>query len=73
MLKVHNKRFRFRIININNDNRERLKKNMINYRPLLDKEIATLTVYGCSAEDWKQVQVVEDFSASYFYNVYQGF
>ena len=70
MLKVHNKRFRFRIININNDNRERLKKNMINYRPLLDKEIATLTVYGCSAEDWKQVQVVEDFSASYFYNVH---
>lgn len=43
---------------------------MINYRPLLDKEIATLTVYGCSAEDWKQVQVVEDFSASYFYNVH---
>lgn len=43
---------------------------MINYRPLLDKEIATLTVYGCSAEDWKQVLVVEDFSASYFYNVH---
>lgn len=43
---------------------------MTNYRPLLDKEIATLTVYGCSAEDWKQVQVVEDFSASYFYNVH---
>src|SRR5665647_2879732 len=43
---------------------------MTNYRPLLDKEIATLTVYGCSAEDWKQVKVVEDFSASYFYNVY---
>ena len=46
------------------------KMKMINYRPLLDKEIATLTVYGCSAEDWKQVQVVEDFSASYFYNVH---
>jgi hypothetical protein len=44
--------------------------NMINYRPLLDKEIATLTVYGCSAEDWKQVQVVEGFLASYFYNVH---
>src|ERR1035437_4010373 len=43
---------------------------MTNYRPLLDKEIATLTVYGCSAEDWKQVLVVEDFSASYFYNVH---
>lgn len=43
---------------------------MTNYRPLLDKEIATLTVYGCSAEDWKQVQVVEGFSASYFYNVH---
>ncbi len=43
---------------------------MTTYRPLLDKEIATLTVYGCSAESWKQVQVVEDFSASYFYNVH---
>jgi carbonic anhydrase/acetyltransferase-like protein (isoleucine patch superfamily) len=43
---------------------------MTNYRSLLDKEIATLTVYGCSAEDWKQVLVVEDFSASYFYNVH---
>jgi hypothetical protein len=43
---------------------------MTNYRPLLDKEIATLTVYGCSAQDWKQVQVVEDFSPSYFYNVH---
>lgn len=43
---------------------------MTNYRPLVDKEIATLTVYGCSAENWKQVQVAEDFSPSFFSNVY---
>jgi hypothetical protein len=43
---------------------------MTKYRPLLDKEIATLTVYGCSAESWKTVQVTEDFSPSYFYNVH---
>lgn len=43
---------------------------MTNYRPLIDKEIATLTVYGCSAENWKQVQVVEDFSSSFFFNVH---
>jgi len=43
---------------------------MTNYRPLIDKEIATLTVYGCSAENWKQVLVVEDFSSSFFFNVH---
>jgi carbonic anhydrase/acetyltransferase-like protein (isoleucine patch superfamily) len=43
---------------------------MTKYRPLLDKEIATLTVYGCSAENWKEVQVREEFSPSYFYNVH---
>jgi len=43
---------------------------MTNYRSLIDKEIATLTVYGCSAENWKTVQVVEDFSPSFFYNVH---
>ena len=43
---------------------------MTKYRPLLDQEIATLTVYGCSAENWKDVQVIEEFSSSYFYNVH---
>jgi carbonic anhydrase/acetyltransferase-like protein (isoleucine patch superfamily) len=40
------------------------------YRQLLDKEIATLTVYGCSAENWKNVQVAEDFSATFINNVH---
>ena len=43
---------------------------MIKYRQLADKEIATLTVYGCSAENWKTVQVVEDFSPKFFSNVH---
>ena len=43
---------------------------MTNYRQLLDKEIATLTVYGCSAENWKNVQVAEDFSATFINNVH---
>lgn len=43
---------------------------MINYRQLLQKEIATLTVYGCSAENWKDIQVPEDFSPQYFFNVH---
>jgi len=43
---------------------------MPQYRQLLDKEIATLTVYGCSAEDWKNVQVDENFSAQYIQNVH---
>jgi len=30
---------------------------MTNYRSLNEREIATLTVYGCSAENWKDVQV----------------
>jgi len=40
------------------------------YRQLTDKEIATLTVYGCSAENWKEVEVAEGFSPSFFSNVY---
>ena len=40
------------------------------YRQLTDKEIATLVVYGCSAENWKAVEVAEDFSPSFFSNVY---
>lgn len=43
---------------------------MTNYRPLLDKEIATLTVYGCSAENWENVQVTENFSPTYISNVH---
>jgi len=43
---------------------------MMNYRQLTDKEIATLTVYGCSAENWTEVQVVEDFSPTFVLNVH---
>jgi hypothetical protein len=43
---------------------------MTNYRPLSDKEIATLTVYGCSAENWKEVQVKEYFSPAFISNVH---
>jgi len=43
---------------------------MTNYRPLLDKEIATLTVYGCSSENWKNVQVASDFSPNFISNVH---
>jgi carbonic anhydrase/acetyltransferase-like protein (isoleucine patch superfamily) len=42
----------------------------MNYRPLTEKEIATLTVYGCSAEKWSEVHVAEDFSPSYIANVH---
>jgi hypothetical protein len=40
------------------------------YRQLTDKEIATLTVYGCSAENWKEVEVADGFSPLFFSNVY---
>ena len=43
---------------------------MTNYRSLSEKEIATLTVYGCSAENWKEVQVTEDFSPAFISNVH---
>jgi hypothetical protein len=43
---------------------------MATYRQLLDKEIATLTVYGCSAENWKEVQVTEDFSPNFISNTH---
>jgi len=43
---------------------------MTNYRALSDKEIATLTVYGCSAVNWKEVQVTEDFSPAFISNVH---
>lgn len=31
------------------------------YRPLRDEEIQTMQEQGCSAEDWSQIQVVDDF------------
>jgi len=43
---------------------------MTDYRILSEKEIATLTVYGCSAENWKNVQVIEDFSPAFITNVH---
>ena len=43
---------------------------MSNYRQLTDKEIATLTVYGCSAENWKNVMVSENFSPTFISNVH---
>jgi hypothetical protein len=43
---------------------------MTNYRQLIDREIATLTVYGCSAENWENVQVVEDFKPTFITNVH---
>jgi len=43
---------------------------MSNYRPLSEKEIATLTVYGCTAENWKEVNVAEDFSPVFITNVH---
>lgn len=43
---------------------------MINYRQLAEKEIATLTVYGCSADSWSDIEVVENFSPTYVSNVH---
>jgi hypothetical protein len=43
---------------------------MTNYRQLTEKEISTLTVYGCTAENWKKVTVTEEFSPSHVSNVY---
>jgi len=43
---------------------------MSNYRHLSEKEIATLTVYGCSAENWKEINVAEDFSPAFISNVH---
>jgi hypothetical protein len=40
------------------------------YRQLTDKEIATLMVYGCSAENWKEVEVAENFTPTFFSNVH---
>jgi carbonic anhydrase/acetyltransferase-like protein (isoleucine patch superfamily) len=43
---------------------------MNTYRNLTEKEIATLTVYGCSAENWGNVQVSENFNPAYISNVH---
>lgn len=39
------------------------------YRSLTEKEIATMVVYGCSAEDWKNVTVAENFNPQFVSNV----
>lgn len=43
---------------------------MTNYRQLTEKEIAALTVYGCSAENWNNVTVAEKFSPDFVSNVH---
>lgn len=43
---------------------------MTNYRQLTEKEIAALTVYGCTAENWKTVTVTESFKPDYVSNVH---
>lgn len=43
---------------------------MNTYRNLTEKEIATLTVYGCSSENWGTVKVTENFNAAYVANVH---
>jgi len=43
---------------------------MTNYRNLSDKEIATLTVYGCTADNWSNVKVTEAFTPTFISNVH---
>lgn len=43
---------------------------MTTYRSLTEKEIATMVVYGCSAEDWKNILVAENFTPDYISNVH---
>lgn len=43
---------------------------MNQYRALTEKEIATLVVYGCTAENWKDVEVTENFSPKFVSNVF---
>lgn len=42
----------------------------MNHRSLTEKEIATLTVYGCSAENWNLVTVAEDFTPGNCNNIH---
>jgi hypothetical protein len=46
-----------------------IMKNKI-YRKLTDKEIATLTVYGCSAENWNNVTVDPEFKPDFISSVH---
>ncbi|MDR2854089.1 MAG: DUF4954 family protein [Prevotellaceae bacterium] len=39
-------------------------------RLLTEKEIATLVVYGCTAENWKNIEVADDFSPNFVSNVH---
>ena len=43
---------------------------MSTYRELTEKEIATMVVYGCSAENWKKVLVLKDFKPDFVSNVH---
>jgi hypothetical protein len=43
---------------------------MAQYRQLTEKEIAALTVYGCTAENWKTVTVTEHFNPDFIANVH---
>lgn len=43
---------------------------MKKYRNLTEKEIATLTVYGCSAESWENITVHEEFTPDHVANVH---
>ncbi|MDD2285377.1 MAG: DUF4954 family protein [Paludibacter sp.] len=43
---------------------------MTHYRQLTEKEIAALTIYGCTAENWKRVTVAEKFKPDYISNVH---
>ncbi len=43
---------------------------MTNYRNLTDKEIATLVVYGCTAENWSNVLVTKEFTPEFVANVH---
>ena len=42
---------------------------MSDYRSLTVEEIGQLEQNGCSAEDWTRVNVAEDFSPEYVYDV----
>lgn len=43
---------------------------MSTYRELTEKEIATMVVYGCSAENWKNIEVAENFKPDFVANVH---
>ena len=43
---------------------------MENYRKLTEKEVATLVVYGCSADNWSNVTVDPEFTPQYVTNVH---